>query len=260
MAKGETPASKSVLLDYISPLQPVSIYTAIRNSHYAPALSGTLSLISALLIVVSTGLMSLDPVVLKNNQLLVPVIDSFVDQALGFNITDFDNVAYDFPLVLPYAFQHYGLDHPFGTSDTVAFQSVNTSLLPPQSLVDVVVDGFSADFDCEDAALSKHNWTETVHSAGINVVIDMHTPFAVSIVSVSQWLQVCSQSRHFLEFFKMPTVLVGMDPGVTGWCCLLENLCSIRLTMLRVTRRRMCLSQSPYRRSVRQGIPSADTN
>lgn len=57
--KGPTSAADTLLLNYIEPAQPVSLYNSVKNGHYPVTLAIVGSLLIQLLTVISTGLLML---------------------------------------------------------------------------------------------------------------------------------------------------------------------------------------------------------
>lgn len=61
MAHGPSTAARSVLLDYVSPFQPIACFSALRNGHYAVFISILSFLVLKLIILLSTTLFVVEP-------------------------------------------------------------------------------------------------------------------------------------------------------------------------------------------------------
>ncbi|KAK2762400.1 hypothetical protein CKAH01_16186 [Colletotrichum kahawae] len=65
LVKGPSPASRSVLLDYLSPFQPLSCFEAFKNGHYVVAISVLNYFILKIIILISTTLFVVQPTLYK---------------------------------------------------------------------------------------------------------------------------------------------------------------------------------------------------
>lgn len=79
LSKGPAPARKTLLLDYVSPLQPVAIYESLKNKDFAVAATATISVLIKLLIVLSSGLITLSRVGVHHSTIPMEIQDAFVD-------------------------------------------------------------------------------------------------------------------------------------------------------------------------------------
>ncbi|KAH0436220.1 hypothetical protein CcaCcLH18_04510 [Colletotrichum camelliae] len=61
MAQGPSTAARSVLLDYVSPFQPMACFSALKNGHYAVFISILSFLVLKLIILLSTTLFVVEP-------------------------------------------------------------------------------------------------------------------------------------------------------------------------------------------------------
>lgn len=154
--KGPTPARKTLLLDYVSPLQPVAIYESLRNKDFAVAATTTISVLIKLLIVLSSGLITLSRVGVHHLTIPMEVQDTFVDDdsLLGAGNT----VPY---FILQGLIQ--GSSLPKGISNKYAFQLVQ-SQLPVTAQYQVTVDGLMASLECEIAELDATAVIDTNNS------------------------------------------------------------------------------------------------
>jgi hypothetical protein len=148
MTKGPTTGRKSLLLDYISAFQPISLFTAVRNPDYLVALSVLGSLLLKLLIISSTGLFLLSPVLLTNQHVPVELPTSFKDSLSNGFIND------TIPMETLIGITTWNeTSFPIGTDSESAFQIFSSTGLPPNSRTQATVDGLFSSLDCEPAIL-----------------------------------------------------------------------------------------------------------
>lgn len=84
LRKGPSPASKTLLLDYITTSTPEALFAALRAGHWAPVMAITSSILIKLLTVVSTGLLVLQNTDITRHDCRISTPDDFVNQ---FNST-----------------------------------------------------------------------------------------------------------------------------------------------------------------------------
>jgi hypothetical protein len=147
-----TPAPRSILLDYISPIQPVSIVKSLRYRHYAVSAAGTCSLLLKLMIAFSTSFLSLSPALVTTENIPVQILDSIVPNTLALgNIGDLsynilNGVLFD------------SMSYPEGTNEQIAFQLFDSEDVANNSVIGVTVDGIFNDLDCEPADFFVDEW------------------------------------------------------------------------------------------------------
>lgn len=120
MAAAAQPASKSILLDYISPVAPVALWRAISNSHLAVVLSILSSFIIIALTVASTGLFVLAHVDVTTHAAPLLTTNRFSFDRFDWASTDAR------PAGLVYATTRLGLQYPAGTTVQYAVQDFST--------------------------------------------------------------------------------------------------------------------------------------
>ncbi len=120
MAAAPQAASKSILLDYVSPTAPVALIRAISNAHHTVTLSILSSFIMIVLTVVSTGLFTLDHVDMTVN-------NTSILTTTNFSFENFDWASTDTrPAGLVYAINTLGLKYPASTTAQYAVQDFST--------------------------------------------------------------------------------------------------------------------------------------
>lgn len=147
MLESPQPAAKSVLLDYISDMQPVAMWKAFKNKHLIVFSGVSCSLLLQLMIVFSTGLFSLQETQVHKSNVPIQLHDEFNGQhskldTVGSQPWDIMNgVLFD------------NLTYPEGTNENMTFQQFSVPSLSSSAIVTAPIDGLGADLDCEAASL-----------------------------------------------------------------------------------------------------------
>ncbi|GAB1199277.1 hypothetical protein APSETT444_008623 [Aspergillus pseudonomiae] len=145
-------AEKSILLDYIIPMQPFTVIKALRNRHFAVAAGATGSMLLTLLIIISTGLFSLQEVgVQKDN---VPIL--LYDYFSGENPTLDAEGATPFDTLNSVLFDNGS--YPEGTTANLAFQRFSASNISSNAIVTAQIEGMEAQLGCEPATITITKW------------------------------------------------------------------------------------------------------
>lgn len=141
-------AAQAVVLDYVSPIAPVTIYQAIRQRDALVTLASVSSLLVTLLIVVSTGLLGLIAFPVARTGLSMTVSDSIVHKAPSLSTSNVQMPFYIFD-----AIHNLTLKYPPGTTASFAYQSFNLTNPSAADTLTAEVDGFSGNLKCEPAVL-----------------------------------------------------------------------------------------------------------
>ncbi|OQV09514.1 hypothetical protein CLAIMM_13628 [Cladophialophora immunda] len=153
MAARPQPATKSVSLDYISPISLVALYKAAKNLHYPVCLVLLSSLLLTGITVVSTGLFSLQYAEIVTQGATLSTTNKF-------DIADFDWSTTDArPAAIVYAALDLGLAYPSGTTAQYAVQDI-FKVGGSDVTLEATVDSFSAYLECEPASLTVINVSE----------------------------------------------------------------------------------------------------
>ncbi|KAL7904247.1 hypothetical protein GGI35DRAFT_463719 [Trichoderma velutinum] len=151
---GPSSADKTVLLDYISPLLPVSLWMAIKNRHWAV----TLSLIGQVLIlgttISSTGLLILEPTQVSKGDQKFELSSKFqLDQSID------PNEAWGIgpgPAQTYYGINFYGLRYPPGTAQDFIVPEFQVPSMAATNLdYTMNTDGIKVNYDCEILPLTN---------------------------------------------------------------------------------------------------------
>lgn len=121
MNQGPKPATRSLLLDYVSDWNVVILFRALKQSSWAVVLAVLGTLLIKLITVVSTGLFMLQNVYMKDVPTTLTTQASF--DGAGYNGVKVDGTA---AMVVAGAWW-LNLSHPLGSTDKYAFQPFTTS-------------------------------------------------------------------------------------------------------------------------------------
>lgn len=247
LSKHTASARKTLLVDYVSPLQPVAIYESLRNKDFAVAATTAVSVLIKLLIVLSSGLITLSRVGVHNASMPMEVQNEFIDDATALQKGS----------PIPYYVMRgliEGRNYPQGISDTFAFQSVKTQL-PGTAQYQVTVDGLRTFLECEIAMLNvtgtKPSGIEdefstmnfTITSPGCDVrIMNKHEPGSSSrdgpyqLASGSFSPVSCDAGYRLLimftlvEWFDETMPIENTNRGCTGQQC--RTISNVRGKML----------------------------
>ncbi|KAL6895350.1 hypothetical protein HDV57DRAFT_6312 [Trichoderma longibrachiatum] len=155
---GPSSADKTLLLDYISPLLPVSLWRAIGNRHWAVVMSIAGQLLILGTTVFSTGLLILEPTQMFKNDQKFQLSSTFqlnqsVDPTFAWAVGPGPAQTY-------YGINFYGLRYPPGTAqDFVVPEFQVPSMAASNIEYSMSTDGAKVGYDCE--LLPITNGTET---------------------------------------------------------------------------------------------------
>lgn len=157
MAQGNTVASQSLLLDYTSQFQPLSIVSAFRYKDYTVVAATVTSLLIRVLLVLATSLITLSPARVKYPGVRLNLKSEFVDSPDGLTANGSLANA-NFASIM-----NFNTPLPQGVSDTYAYQLVESDLLDTPSTLNTTVDGFIGGLECEPADSSVNDlvWNYT---------------------------------------------------------------------------------------------------
>lgn len=158
MIEGPQPAEKSVLLDYVSDMQPVTMWKAVKNKHLIVFSGVSCSLLLQLVIVFSTGLFSLEEVKVRKQNVPIQLHDVLSTQ--NSTLGSVGSQPYD--IVNGLVFDN--LTYPLGTNGDMTFQEFSAPSLPSSAIITASIDGLMANLSCERAALDIEGleWSEDI--------------------------------------------------------------------------------------------------
>lgn len=157
MAQGNTAASQSLLLDYTSQFQPLSMISAFRYKDYTVAAATMTSLLIRVMLVLATSLITLSPASVKHTSVCLNLKSEFVDSLDGLKANG-SLASANFASMLD-----FDTPLPQGVSDTYAYQLIESDLLDTPSTLNTTVDGFVGSLECEPANSSVNDliWNYT---------------------------------------------------------------------------------------------------
>lgn len=147
MLEAPQAAEKSVLLDYISDMQPVAMWKAYKNKHLIVFSAISCSLLLQLIIVFSTGLFSLQEVRVQKENVPIQVHNYF--SAENSNLDSVGSQPWD--IINGVLFDN--ITYPFGTTANLTFQEFSAPDLPGDSIISAPIDGLRGDLSCETASV-----------------------------------------------------------------------------------------------------------
>ena len=118
LSKGHAPASRSVLLDYISTFQLLSFYQSIRNGHVAVALGVLGFVFLKIATIASTGLFTLRS---RTSTLVHPITLGHNFNGSLYDSSDLNLLQDQSPVFTAYGIMAANLGSPFGTSASAAY-------------------------------------------------------------------------------------------------------------------------------------------
>lgn len=121
MSTGFASAKATLLLDYISPPNIVTLPMALKARQYPVVLAVLASLSIRALIIVSTGLFTLQDQIIEHTGTLMLATDKY--DASHFNSSFVDTR----PYLNVYGIARLNQSYPSGTTNQYAFQSFNSS-------------------------------------------------------------------------------------------------------------------------------------
>jgi hypothetical protein len=163
MQEGPTEASQSVLLDYVSPMQPVALFKAFRNRNLVVSSAISYSLLLSLALVLSTGLFALREVQIQRNGVEIQLLDTFISGDI-WTLTEGN----PFDILTEILFTNG--TYPDGTTKDVAFQRFSASNTSSDAIISAQVTAMVADLICESAELQLQPGNRRTNGPPINQV------------------------------------------------------------------------------------------
>ncbi|KAL6894743.1 hypothetical protein GGI43DRAFT_412098 [Trichoderma evansii] len=148
---GPSSADKTLLLDYVSPILPISLWTAIKNRHWAVVISIVGQLLILGTTVFSTGFLILEPTTLTKTDETFQLSSKFqlsqsIDPKFAWDVGPGPAQTY-------YGINFYGLRFPAGTSQNFVvpeFQVPSSTASTASTFeYSVSTDGLQVNYDCE---------------------------------------------------------------------------------------------------------------
>ncbi|KAJ5287532.1 hypothetical protein N7478_003218 [Penicillium angulare] len=153
LQKPETP-EKSILLDYISEMQPFAMIRAIRNRHHIVTSGISGSLLLRLLLIISTSLFSLQEVGVNKGKIPIQIQGN----VSKLSVSDFSTASNQpFDAINGILFENVSYED--GTTANFSFPTFSTSSTSNESVVLANLTGLAPDLECEPATLGFNTWS-----------------------------------------------------------------------------------------------------
>ncbi|KAF2496882.1 hypothetical protein BU16DRAFT_607587 [Lophium mytilinum] len=167
--QGKSPASETLLIDYISQAQTVTLWKSLKARHFPVVLATIGGLLLKLLIVVSTGLFSLQQG-FEVHQASLLAADKFDPSA--WNRTSDDPV----PAMFAYAVNGLNMSYPPGTTDHYAIPTLRLAdsvIGSADRNITTTTKAFLGDLDCERGNLSFFYLPRnlSIHTLGPDIIV-----------------------------------------------------------------------------------------
>lgn len=146
MSKKPATAPRSLLLDYVSQFQPFTIYGSLKNKDFIVSAATVVSVLLKIMIILSTGLITLSLTALNESEVPMFLQNSFLDDDTMLRS------AGTLPRYFMLGLLNDTVDYPPGISKDFAFQTVETNL-PTTAQIQVTLDGLTNSLVCEPAEL-----------------------------------------------------------------------------------------------------------
>ncbi|KAJ2993586.1 hypothetical protein NUW58_g1797 [Xylaria curta] len=179
------PSGKTLLLDYLSMLQPVVIVKAVKFRDWPVATASLCSIVLRVAIILSTALIALNTTEVQDANVPVATRSSFVDSA-----TKLSEIA---PRLgtLPYysmrGLSERNISFPDGTWNNYAYQQFEPTDVPDAQLK-ITVEGFTSGLSCEPASLNtSYSRCDDIDAAGYCWALETdHCQFPIQRILVGQ--------------------------------------------------------------------------
>lgn len=123
MSVKSQPAKQSVLLDYVSPMQPVVLFSSARAKHWPVLTAGIGSILIIAMTIVSTSLFVLEQTVLEQDQVPMTLSSRINDSSFDFSIIDSSPVLSALTIISG----NLSMEYPLGTNQQYATDVFRTS-------------------------------------------------------------------------------------------------------------------------------------
>ncbi|RDL41748.1 uncharacterized protein BP5553_01727 [Venustampulla echinocandica] len=201
MADSPQVVDRSLLLDYVSPINVGVFYRSVRMRDWAVAAAVTGSFLIKLIIIASTGLFADNFVHLNIEVTDLPVLDRFKPGSL--NMSNLNSR----PIHRIYGVRALNMTYPAGTTAQHAFTNIDTSPIDDRvSSVNATLDVFTSTVRCELANIDRID-THTVQGSSGVVMLPNGTRQDIPLLDPSKinlTLSLSSPSCHYSTQYIAP--------------------------------------------------------
>jgi len=213
--EGPTTAESSLFLDYISPLPPARLWAAFRNRDWAVFASTLGVLLLRIVVIFSTGLLVLTPTMMVDNNASLKTNSEIVAKSTALVSTDDASMEY-------YGILNHELVYSYGTTGSVAYETIDLSSALPNSTITTTVEGLFPHFDCEvSQTTTSSTWTHyseyhlDLLSMEVTVNSSLCPPFSAYISGICQPTRDTCPSR--IPVLDIEPNWSDNDPCATTW-------------------------------------------
>lgn len=177
LSKRPGPADQTLLLDYVSMAWPMALYKSIAHRDAAVAAATAVSVLIKVLIILSTGLITLTSTRVTLSSVDIVLEDTFITEPVP------NNMASSLPYHVMQGLLSGNISFPPGMSKDFAYQTTSLSNLDISAETEVTVDALENDLHCQPADLTLH------YSTPINTVYRNKSNFTVSVPGCSAYFE-----------------------------------------------------------------------
>ncbi|KAI0436503.1 hypothetical protein F4803DRAFT_572351 [Xylaria telfairii] len=208
LSQNPAPASRTLLLDYISQFPLFAIFRSLGNRDFIVSITLTVSVILKILITISTSLISVSWIALNQTPYHMLLLDGFVENDAKLQTTS------TLASYMVRGLRDQNLKLPEGISGDYAFQSVQTNL-PDTAETQVTVDGLVNSLSCQPVDLNLVGEGSPVNCA-LPLKFTISSPGCNVSVAKLPGLHTSSplgSSTLFARFEKVQCDTIPDDPG-----------------------------------------------
>ncbi|KIV81445.1 hypothetical protein PV11_03634 [Exophiala sideris] len=211
MASGPTAADRSLLLNYLSPLEPQMLWQAGKARNYAVVASESGTIIWKLTIILSTALLSLQTLVVAIPNAISERTAAFAVESFHFTNTNTTGTAGR----TYYGILANGVQYPPGTAPTFAtqpFQLDDVRFLDRDYQLRADVEVFDVGVDCEPAAVTVTDLDTAGNSLSANVrTSDCSVNYDGILYDPTRWYTYTLTKKLPAENFVPTAIPVACD-------------------------------------------------
>ncbi|KAI6081908.1 hypothetical protein F4821DRAFT_264470 [Hypoxylon rubiginosum] len=203
---GPQGASRSVLLDYISPILPVAVYQAIKHKDYIVASTIIISLLLRAIVIFSTSFISLVPTQVIVSSVPVTLGNTFKDVADTWSSPWGQEIG-SFTAQLYNSLSAGQTKYPAGLQDSFAYQDFSVDMTPFNDIT-VATDAFFGNLKCHESNYINISIHDTIRSSesrpqaynvgNCTVEFDVTFPQNISdlVIYGRSELSLCEENYH----------------------------------------------------------------
>ncbi|KAH8896933.1 hypothetical protein GQ53DRAFT_819183 [Thozetella sp. PMI_491] len=218
LRRGPLPADRTIDLNYLSPSSVISLWTSVKNHHFQVSLVILSSWLLKVLVVISTGLLSQEPQIIKT-QSDFSILGKFDLNSTGLG-------GQDHPEITLWAIKQQNVSFPPGTNEEVVAESF---VAPSSGIGDILTANlvvFNQDTNCE-----LFNWTYDSTAGSISTdAFSTAKPFSNADFMPADLLNtvslLCVVGRFATKEEPFPSLANNVSSKYLNGTLLLDTNCS----------------------------------